>query len=155
MHGMARIRYRLCSATTALGVRVTPTQQACRLGGELERSTLERIVRRLTRTRGFVWTVRFDHGPLAFVLESLNVPFQRTATHVLGLEHGYARSPAIAQPSVTRSAKRSVAGCAFEPPRVKEISARITSRMRASLSKRNGGGTPDELDLRVDQSALG
>ena len=59
----------------------------------LERMTLEGIVGQLRRasTRGFVWSVRFDHAALARGLSSFNMPFEQTATHVLPLQHGYAR----------------------------------------------------------------
>jgi len=59
--------------------------------GELERSTLEHILRQLRgpRTRGFAWTVRCDHAALAHGLESFGIPHRRAATHILRLKHGY------------------------------------------------------------------
>jgi len=61
--------------------------------GELERTTLERILRRLrrARTRGFTWTVRFDHTELARGLRSFEMPLEQVATHVLQLGPGYPR----------------------------------------------------------------
>jgi CelD/BcsL family acetyltransferase involved in cellulose biosynthesis len=59
--------------------------------GQLERATLEAILRRLMtfRTRGFVWNVRFDHEPLAAGLSSVGLKFERISTHVLPLKQDY------------------------------------------------------------------
>jgi hypothetical protein len=59
--------------------------------GELELSTLKRILQRLTgpRTRGFVWHVRFDHESLAAGLTSLGFQAQRSSTYVLYLNRNY------------------------------------------------------------------
>lgn len=62
--------------------------------GELYRKTIERILQFLRgpRTRGFVWTVRFDHSALASALQSVGLASHRAPTHVLQLNQGYARS---------------------------------------------------------------
>ncbi len=61
--------------------------------GELERSTLEGILRNITtlRTRSFVWYVRFDHEPLALGLSSLGLLSERSSARVLYLQDGYER----------------------------------------------------------------
>lgn len=58
---------------------------------DLEKRTLERIVRRLRRPniRNFVWNVRFDHDPLAIGLGRLGLQSRRTSTHVLNLSLDY------------------------------------------------------------------
>lgn len=62
--------------------------------GALERGTLQAILAFLTglRTRGFVWTVRFDHAPLVRGLEALGMNREQTSTHVIDLREGYARA---------------------------------------------------------------
>jgi hypothetical protein len=63
---------------------------------ELDRGTLQQIVRFLTgpRTRGFVWTVRFDHTALASGLASFGIASRTAPTHVISLDGGYADAAA-------------------------------------------------------------
>lgn len=58
---------------------------------ELERSTLQKILKCLTgiRTREFTWNVRFDQEPLAKGLISLGLQFLPTPTHILDLNNDY------------------------------------------------------------------
>lgn len=62
--------------------------------GPLHRETIAGVLRRLQgpRSRGFTWHVRFDHGPLARLLEEHDLPRWRSVTHVLPVELGYDRA---------------------------------------------------------------
>jgi Acetyltransferase (GNAT) domain len=76
---------------------------------DLERATLEGIMRRLKRasTRGLVWTVRFDHTVLARGLRSFDMPFQQAATHVLWLDRGYAHAASSYSASIRNQIRKA------------------------------------------------
>jgi hypothetical protein len=61
--------------------------------GQLERSTLEGILRGLMRlrTRRFAWHVRFDHAELAAGFQSLGLASEPSPTQVIYLEGDYER----------------------------------------------------------------
>lgn len=116
--GPPRTMYATCAAAPYRSryVSLAPFSLCASPGweGELQRITLEHIIRRLRRvtTRAFVWTVRFDHSALARALHSFNIPFQQTTTHVLPLESGYVRTAsgysATIRNQIRKAARRGV-----------------------------------------------
>jgi predicted N-acyltransferase len=82
--------------------------------GELQRSTLQRILRILMtfRTRSFTWHVRFDHQPLAMALASFDLSVERIPTQVAYLHDGYesvfARYSATTRNHVRKAQRKGV-----------------------------------------------
>lgn len=106
--------------------------------GELERSTLERILAQLAgpRTR-LRWNVRFDHEPLANGLASLGLPYRREPNYVLLLgrdyEQVFAGYSAATRNHVRKGQRRGL--LVREPNSVEEVDAYYQIYIRYAREK--------------------
>lgn len=124
---------------------------------ELQEGTLASILLQLRkpRTRGFVWTVRFDHTALASGLESLGIPYQRAETHVLRLDHGYDRVvsgySATTRNQIRKAGRRGV--CVRDARREADVRAyyELHRRLIGQKEEWRGYEYPVELFLELAQ----
>ena len=77
--------------------------------GALERSTVDGILQQLTgiRAYGFVWNVRFDHGPLARHLMAAGFESKPVATRVLQVQDTYEQTFACYSETMRNHVRRA------------------------------------------------
>lgn len=77
--------------------------------GRLGPETVAGVLRRLQGpgTRGFTWHVRFDHGPLARLLEASGLPSRRNSTRVLPVDLGYERAASAFSATIRNQVRKA------------------------------------------------
>ena len=125
---------------------------------ELQERTLASILQELrgTRTRGFVWTVRFDHAALGSALASIGIPYQQTGTYVLRLDEGYERAVsgynATIRNQIRKAARRGV--CIRDASGEADVCAYHELHRRVVAQKEDWRGYEYPVELFLELSQL-